>query len=134
MARKWIKLVNLEVDEETGAVLVKLGTDPAQLLSAINKLLAIQKREPVPNSGRQLTGAGMTVNGWTEVAAGATYTVTAENGTFHFGFESMVDDAKYLVTIPAGSTQPITIPAGVTTIYWRAESGRTARLARIVNT
>ncbi|NLX60487.1 MAG: hypothetical protein GXY74_15535 [Phycisphaerae bacterium] len=141
MARRWIQSVSIEVDEDTGAVLVDLGDALNGVLDAvtelgggINDLVAMLKLEPVAGSGQLLTGAGMSTDGTVTVVAGASYTVTANDGTFHVGVATLDGNDDYLASVPAGVTRIVTVPAGITTLYYRALSGATARLARIVNT
>jgi hypothetical protein len=83
----------------------------------------VESVDPIAASGQTLTNAAKDTDTTATVVASAKYAITAQTvGGFYFGVATIATAANILWACPLGKTIIITIPAGVTTLHYAADT------------
>ena len=86
-------------------------------------LAAMPGVEPVAASGQALNCVADATDYTLTVVAGAMYSVSAHNGRIYLGVADATSAANRIVTIHAGETRFVRIPAGITTLHYATDAG-----------
>ena len=79
--------------------------------------------EPVAATGQALSCVANATDYTATVVAQALYRVTAHNGRIYLGVADTTVAANRIVTVPAGATELLRVPAGQTALHYSTDSG-----------